>query len=236
MSNSSLNLPQLAQYLRLPERQVQKLVDRGSIPGRRVHGEWQFSMDEVHRWMETRIGACDEQELAEMECALADSNQSSQDDIVRISSLILPEAVEIPLQARTRDSVIRRMAHLAERTGNLWDADKMIEAVKKREELHTTALDNGVALLHPRRPMPTVLGSNLIVLGCTATGIPFGGGFGNLTDVFYLILSLDDRAHLRVLARLSRLITAPGFLDSLRDCQTPEAAITLTRTVEDQIC
>ena len=53
------------------------------------------------------------------------------------------------------------------------------------------------------------------------TGIPFGGG-SSLTDVFFLICSTDDRVHLRVLARLSRLLTAPGFLNGLH--QATDAA------------
>jgi PTS system nitrogen regulatory IIA component len=53
------------------------------------------------------------------------------------------------------------------------------------------------------------------------TGIPFGGA-SSLTDVFFLICSTDDRGHLRVLARLSRLLTLPGFLNALH--QATDAA------------
>ena len=35
----------------------------------------------------------------------------------------------------------------------MWEQDKFAEAIRAREVLHSTALDNGVALLHPRRPM-----------------------------------------------------------------------------------
>ena len=37
-----------------------------------------------------------------------------------------------------------------------------------------------------------------------------------LTDVFFLICSVEDRGHLQVLARLSRVLGWPGFLDALR--------------------
>ena len=129
----------------------------------------------------------------------------------------------MPLSARTRNSVIDSMVELAACTGWLWDTREMAEAVKAREAMHTTALENGVALLHPRRPMAKILSQPFLALGCTTNGIPFGGG-APLTDVFFLICSTEDRVHLRVLARLSRILTSPGFLDALRQATDAEAA------------
>jgi PTS system nitrogen regulatory IIA component len=117
--------------------------------------------------------------------------------------------------------VFNAMVEVAARTGWLWDPEKMAQAVRAREEMYPTALDNGVALLHPRRPMANILGQPFLALGCTSTGIPFGGGRGGLTDVFFLICSVEDRGHLRALARLSRVIMADGFLEALR--QAPDA-------------
>ena len=88
----------------------------------------------------------------------------------------------------------------------------MVEAVRAREELHPTALDSGVALLHPRRPMPSILGGPILAMARTERGIPFGGRHGADTDLFFLICSIDDRDHLQTLARLSRLAVDPDLL------------------------
>ena len=56
------------------------------------------------------------------------------------------------------------------------------------------------------------------------TGIPFGGAQGTLTDLFFLILSVDDRGHLRVLARLSRLLADATFLAELRQAADARTA------------
>ena len=118
----------------------------------------------------------------------------------------------MPLEARSSSSVIDRMTELAAGTGLLWDPEKMAQAVRERENLHPTALDNGVALLHPRRPMTNILSEPLLALGCTHRGIPFSGARGVLTDIFFLICSTDDQGHLRALARLSRLLGDNTFL------------------------
>jgi PTS system nitrogen regulatory IIA component len=111
------------------------------------------------------------------------------------------------------------MSELAAETGFLWDSGKMAEAVRDRENLHPTALDNGVALLHPRRPLPAILAEAFLALGRTYQGIPFGGRRGSLTDVFFLICSTDDRGHLRTLARLSRLLNDDSFLAGIRTAE-----------------
>ena len=60
----------------------------------------------------------------------------------------------------------------------------------------------------------------MIGFGRTSQGIPFGDSRGSLTDCFFLICSTDDPGHLKVLARLSRLMTQAVFLQSLRDAES----------------
>ncbi|MDR2440118.1 MAG: PTS sugar transporter subunit IIA [Planctomycetaceae bacterium] len=233
MPHSNLTLAQLTRYLHLPETQVRKLVDRNAIPSRRVNGELVFSREEVHRWLEKQIGVSDESELGWVEDALDRSVPAGGDEeLVTISELIPPEAVAIPLIAKTRDSVIRSMIQLAVGTGLLWDGEIMTNAVKEREDLHSTALENGVALLHSRRPLPSILGDTFIVLGILSKGIPFGGGFNNLTDIFFLICSMEDRIHLRILTRLSRLLAYPDFLTKLRESENEITIRELLKTTE----
>lgn len=216
MSDEDFDLDSLAAYLHLSPSQVSKLVERGKLPGRRIGGNWRFSQAEIHHWLEERIGVSAEEELLRVEGALHASAGVDADDWVSIAAMLPLEAIEIPLVARTRNSVVNSMVEVAARTGWLWDPPKMAEAVSSREDMHPTALENGVALLHPRRPMPSILGQAFLTLGRTETGIPFGGSRGVLTDVFFLICSIDDRGHLQTLARLSRLIAAPDFLAALR--------------------
>ncbi len=145
----------------------------------------------------------------------------------RSPALLHPESVAVPLLARTRGSVIKDMAELAAATHLLWDAGAMADAVRAREAMYSTALDNGVALLHPRRPMAAILAEAVLALGITPGGIPFGataGARGQLTDIFFLICSTSDHEHLRILARLSRVISDADFLAALRAAPDAVAA------------
>ncbi len=222
MADDDFGIDNLAEYLHLTPPQVTRLAERGKLPARKVGGQWRFSQAEVHHWLETRIGLSSDEELAQMEEVLRRKRGSIDDRQTSILDMLPLEAIAIPLHARTRGSVITSMAQLAAGTGYLWDAPKMAEAVRAREDMMPTTLEGGVALLHPRRPLANILGQACMALGRTNRGIPFGGARGGLTDVFFLICSIDDRGHLRTLARLSRLIGDRGLLDALR--AAPDAA------------
>jgi PTS system nitrogen regulatory IIA component len=200
---------------------VQRLVERGQLPGRRIAGAWRFSRPEISHWLEERIGLSDDGELAAMEVTLERADRSGAGD-VNLAELLALDAIAVPLQARTRTSVIAAMCELAAETGMLWDAAKMADAVSTRESMAPTALDNGVALLHPRRPQSSILAQAVVALGVTSQGIPFGATRGGLTDVFFLLAATSDHEHLRLLARISRIVNDADWLAQLRE--SPDAA------------
>ncbi len=232
MPYSDFDLETLAQYLHLTPQQVIKLAERGHLPGRKIGGEWKFARPDIHQWFENRIGLSDEEELVLVESVLQRSAPLENEREISISELLPVEAIAVPLYARTRSAVIDGMVDQAAGTGWLWDPKAMAEAVRSREEMHPTALENGVALMHPRRPMPKILAQPFLALGCTLSGIPFGSDCP-LTDVFFLICSADDRGHLHTLARLSRLLTIPGLLNQLRQVQDAKMAHQLIVEAEE---
>jgi nitrogen PTS system EIIA component len=222
---------QLAAYLHLTPEQVLKMAERDRIPARRVGGEWRFSEAEIHHWLEERIGAADEEQLGQVEAVL--DRSAGSDRAPQLSELLKPEAIKIPLAAKTKGAVIRDMCELAAETGLMWDAPAMAEAVKAREALHPTALGNGVALLHPRRPQASILADSLIALGICSSPLPFSDE-GHMTDIFFLICSYDDSIHLRILARLSRLITTDNVVDELRAAASPMEAWEIIQRAEEE--
>ncbi|MGA2062870.1 MAG: PTS sugar transporter subunit IIA [Thermoguttaceae bacterium] len=234
MPYSDFDLETLARYLHLTPQQVIKLAERGHLPGRKIGGEWKFAKPDIHQWFENRIGLSDEEELVLVESVLQRSAPLENEAEIRISKLLPVEAIAVPLYARTRSAVIDGMVELAAGTGWLWDPKAMADAVRSREEMHPTALENGVALMHPRRPMPKILAQPFLALGCTLSGIPFGSDCP-LTDVFFLICSADDRGHLHTLARLSRLLTIPGLLNQLRQVQDAKMAHQLIVEAEERL-
>ena len=225
-----LDVNAVASLLHVLPKQVQRWAERGHIPAQKINGEWRFARAAVHQWIEDK--------LHDLE------GQQQMDDVVKhhlvsVSEQLPIEAIDLQLNARTVSSVIDELSKVAASTGLLWDADEMAKAVRQREEIASTALECGVSLMHPRRPLTNLLAEPFIALGITSKPLPMSlAGEENdscQVDVFFLLCSTDDTDHIRTLARLGRLIRQPDFLDNLRQSQTPADVLDVIREAEEKI-
>ena len=229
MGDEVMDLMALAAYLDRDARDLSKWASRGYLPGQRVGGEWRFHRAEINHWVETQMHAYTEQELMALE--RGGDHQHREEPL--LSVLLSEVTVAVPLHATTRGAVLRALVEVAGRSWHVYDPDAIHESVRAREELGTTALASGVAIPHPRRPLPNALGEAVIAYGRTTTGIPFGAEQGGLTDIFFLVCCRDGRTHLQVLARLSRLLLKPDFADELRAATTAAETFQLIEAAEN---
>jgi len=226
----TLDIEQAAGFLSRDIREVGKLASRGQLPGRRVNGEWRFAMAELKHWLETRLHEYTEDELQALEA----SHQGGPEPL--LAGLLSEMTTAVPLVASTRGSVLRELVRLAEGSWQVYDPDAVLAAITQREEMVTTALSSGVAIPHPHRPLSSaVLGDSLVAFGRTPRAVPFGGGRGSLTALFFPVLCTDERTHLRVLARLSRLLRRDGLIEQLRAAESPNEAYDILTGAEREL-
>jgi PTS system nitrogen regulatory IIA component len=231
MGSDVMNLEQLATYLQRDVREVSRLASRGHLPGRKVGGQWRFARAEINQWIETQIPDYTDQELTALEKRGPDSEDGEQ----LMSALLSEASMAVPMAASTRASALKELVTLAEQTWQVYDPVAILDAIRQREEIASTGLPSGVAIPHPRRPLPGALGESVMAYGRTTSGIPFGAPGGTLTDIFFLVCCRDDRTHLQVLARLSRLLLRPGFVDDLRAAETAADTWQLLSNVEREL-
>lgn len=229
MGNDMMDVEQLATYLQRDVREVNKMASRGYLPGQKVSGQWRFARVEINHWIETQMPSYTEKELTALEA------HGAQSEDPWLASLLSPACISVPLPAKTSGSVLRELVKAAEQTWQVYDPDAILEAIRQREELRSTALPNSVAIPHPHRPLPAALGESLVAYGRTASPIPFGAPNGGMTDIFFLVCCRDDRTHLRVLARLSRLLLRPDFLDQLRAAEAPQDTWEVIHLAEQEL-
>jgi nitrogen PTS system EIIA component len=221
MSHAFISIDELAERLGRDRREVEKLVNRGRIPGRKVGGVWQFHPTEIRHWLEQEMRDYSEPELAALEEAQRPEGSSEETPVI---SRMSRETVQVPLPGRTKRSILESLVEVAGRTWQIWEPARVLGAVLEREEIHSTGFENGVAIPHPRNPLPDALGQSVIAFGLTLSGIPFGAPRRQLSDLFFLVVCRDSRTHLSVLARLGRMMQSPGFLDALRAAETSDEA------------
>jgi len=232
MSRDFMTIDELMTQLGRERREVERMVSRGRIPGRRVAGEWRFNRLEITQWLESEIRDFDEDDLARVEKSQQSADLNPKSPLTQLLSL---ETVEVPLNAGTKPSVLQSLVEVAGRTWQVLEPAAVLQAVKQREAVMSTGFDNGVAIPHPRNPLPEALSDSVVAFGRTTSGIPFGGPKRSLTDLFFLVLARDSTIHLQILARIGRLLQLPGFVSSLRAAETNVEAYELIRAADAQM-
>jgi mannitol/fructose-specific phosphotransferase system IIA component (Ntr-type) len=175
-----------------------------------------FRKVDIDAWASQRILGLEGKRLAEYH--QKSSNGARQ---IGVHEAIMPELLEPglidpALPAKTKASVLREMVKLAEKSGRVCDARALQEGLEAREELCSTGVPGGLALLHSRNPDSYLFETAFLALGRTIQQIPFGAPDGGATNLFFLIGCPDDRLHLHTLARLCLMAQKTDLLVDLR--------------------
>ena len=221
MAHDWFTLDDLSRQLGRDLREIEKLVNRGRIPGHKRGGVWTFQATEVTQWLEQEMRTFSDPELSAIETSQASPELNPE---IPVTSLMKLETVQVPLEGRTKRSILEGLVEVAGRTYQIWEPATVLKAVLEREELMSTAFDTGVAIPHPRQTLTEAIGDSVVAFGRTPAPIAFGAANNSLTDMFFLVICRDARTHLQVLARLGRMLQQPGFLDTLREAPDSESA------------
>lgn len=216
MPHTLLSLEEAADYLHLDRSDVRSLAVHGEIPCEMQGDRIVFRQGKLKEWSSQRILGLRGKHLQEYHSRGVLHRHNLAPDAAILTELSDPEFMEARLEARSKPAVLRAMTEVAERTGYLYDPDDLCKELREREDLCSTGIDGGAALLHPRHHDPYMVEDSFVCIGRTQTPIPFGAPDGGKTDVFFLVCCQDDRTHLHVLSRLCILCHACTVLDDLR--------------------
>jgi excisionase family DNA binding protein len=206
----------VAHYLHLSRADLDRLVKDQDIPFER-HGERVvFRKVEIDAWASQRILGLEGRRLAEYHQKSSRGAQQIVAQEAIMPEMVRSEFIEPALAAKTKASVLRQMAALAEKTGRVCDPRALLEGLEAREALCSTGIPGGLALLHSRDPQFYLFETAFLALGRTIQQIPFGAPDGQPTNLFFLIGCPDDRMHLHTLARLCLMAQKTNLLSELR--------------------
>ena len=149
---------------------------------------------------------------------------------MRIEDILAPEMVVAELKATTKAGVLEELASLVAAQHPEIDRARLVEALDERERLNSTALGEGVAIPHGKLP---ALRRVFAAFGRSSAGVDFQSLDGKPTHLFFLLVAPEESAgaHLKALARISRLLKDEGFRTRLRTATDAEA---LYRTIREE--
>jgi mannitol/fructose-specific phosphotransferase system IIA component (Ntr-type) len=134
---------------------------------------------------------------------------------MRLSNYLREDLVLHRLEAQDAVGALEAFGLLFENGGHVPSQAEVVQALKAREESHTTCLGRGVAVPHatlPGIPEP------LLLVASADPPVPFGPPESDPVDLFFVLLSPPGREgeHIKLLARICRLAQHTDDLDEVR--------------------
>lgn len=150
---------------------------------------------------------------------------------MRLRDFLHRDFVLLRLESSDVDGVVAEVARKAGAAG-LGDPRVIREQLLERERLHPTVMGSGLAIPHA-----TVPGLEQPVIGVALSGgtpVPFGPTDQGSVRVFFVLLSPPghEREHVKLLARICRLVRHEGFMDALEAATGPERVVEVIESID----
>jgi len=129
---------------------------------------------------------------------------------MKIVDLIRRDMVVPALQATEKRGILEELAvYMANRHARI-DRATLSRVLIEREQLASTAIGEGVAIPHGKLAS---VGEIVACLGRAPTGVDFDSMDGQPTYLFFVLVAPESStgAHLKALARISRVFKDPEF-------------------------
>ena len=149
---------------------------------------------------------------------------------MKITEFVREDLIVPELAARDKAGVIEEMAaRLSERVPAL-QKDALVRVLMEREKLASTAIGEGVAIPHGKLDGA---GQLLACVGRSKEGVDFESMDGRPTHIFFVLVAPENStgAHLKALARISRLFKSSEFRDRL---MAAEGAADVYRIISEE--
>lgn len=135
--------------------------------------------------------------------------------MIRMKDLLRDTLVIEDISASDRNGVISEFAELLRSAGLVGDKDEIIRLLVDRETLGSTGVGDGVAIPHGKVPG---LQEMIVSFGRSRKGVDFESMDGKPAYLFFLLLVPPNNPgeHLKMLARISRILKNPALREQLR--------------------
>ncbi len=140
---------------------------------------------------------------------------------MKITDFLVPELVVADLEAVTKDEALRSLAGRVASVVSELDAADILAVIKEREALGSTGIGHGIAIPHGKLGG---LEDIVVLFARSKKGVEFAAVDGNPVHLIFLLLAPENSAgtHLKILARISRMLKREEFCHKLLELSTAE--------------
>ncbi len=152
--------------------------------------------------------------------------------MILISELLSPECIQLSLKERRKKRVIPELTALLEQAGKVSDGTALADKIIEREALASTGIGHGIAIPHC---LTNLVDTTVMAFGRSVSGIPFDSADNKPAQLIFLLAGPQSATgqHLKLLSKLSRILTQQQFRTHLFKAQEAEEVIELFRRAEE---
>ncbi len=151
---------------------------------------------------------------------------------MKILDVLNTDAINVNLKAKDKKGILDELvAPVAENSGA--DHDKLVKVLMERERLGSTGIGGGIGIPHGKLRN---LDNLILGFGLSRQGVDFESMDGRPTHIFFLLLTPESSAgmHLKLLARISRLLKNDSLKERLMQAQTAQDVVDVIKEEDEE--
>jgi PTS system nitrogen regulatory IIA component len=222
-----MTIEELAQYLKVPQETITRMVQRGEIPFVKIESQLRFMKALIDDWLLARMKERPKPAVVRV--------LEQGEVVLPLSRIVRPEYILLRMEPGTVESALEQLVGPLVRTGVIPDGEDYIRLLKEREDMASTALSNGVALPHARYPSLCDATEQAVVTGICREGMFFNALDRKKTRLFFLVCTDSDIVHLKIMSKLAYLIKDRETIERLIDSKNEHEILSILSEADEEI-
>jgi nitrogen PTS system EIIA component len=216
-----LTIKDISHLLIMPEKEIQLLVKKKEIPFQILHEKVFFNKHQIIEWALGR----------NLPINVSGHKKLSEYHIKTLNTLLDKESFHYGC-ALSETTYIEQMISKIDFEKNV-DREIIIQLLKNREALMSTAIGNGISLPHPRVPLMVGKSKPLINFFFPKKPLDLKSIDGKPVHTLILLISQTIKQHLSLIAHLSFLLSKETFRFALENRLNYQEILDIISKIEE---
>jgi len=222
-----MTLAEIASYLKVAQKSVLRMLQKGEIPGAKVGSQWRFLRSVVDDWLISRMQSVGKPDLVRV--------IKTAEKTASLSDLVSPDLVRLGMEPGAKKAVLGQLMEPLVASSLVRRPALFLRKLLERESLVSTAVGHGVALPHVRDVADCPVTGQHIVVGICPDGTEFDALDGEKTRLFFLVCTSGEAAHLRLMATIALTVRERERVERLLSCEREEDVVLILKEIDREI-
>jgi len=200
-----LNTKDISHLLMISDKEVQQLIKKKEIPFQLLHDKVVFNKHQIIEWA---LGH-------NLPINVSGHHKLTEYHIETLGTLLDNDSFHYNCQL-TENAYIEQMVSQINFEKNV-DSEIIVQLLKSRESIMSTAIGNGISLPHPRVPLMVGKNKPLINFFFPVNSLDLKSIDGKPVHTLILLISQTIKQHLSLIAHLSFLLSKETFRFALEN-------------------